>query len=503
MNLKEILTTLFLSMVAIFATVFIINDNLILSYFNISKSKKQDIIAKIERTQNNVLKKSVDSIDWGVATKKSDVYQNDMVFTGDQSFADINLKNQQKIKMSPNTIIRFSNLDNNNEIVINRGQIQGALKNLRIRLARSNKVIKASSEKIQIKVKDDNIIIKTEDKNSKIEIDDEVVEIKTTEKVILSKIEKKIIKEKLNFSLLSPINEALYNYFVDSTIQVAWETGEENSEFEIYMAKDQDFKNVLVKDTIEGKRRFQIPTDITSNEVLYIKVIERINGKIRGKQTVKVNIDRNLPFRIISPSSEDEDQYNPFTLPYKTVSFRWENKVDSPFTYHFKLFDKNNVEVFKRKTDSVELRVGLKKGIYKWVVGVSPSYKEGIDDIKWSRPRDLKISEKYQNNPMPIFSQKLEDFIYRGESFNFPIQIENIPERGSSYQVLDSKNKIVSSGVIEDSEIDLTIKTPGKYLFQILCCEKNTFFKSSNWFEIHNGNYKPVKIVTEEIAIDI
>lgn len=130
------------------------------NFSNLDKNKLEKEIGILSEAQSDIRIKNYANSLWQSAKKNQSVREGDKVYTGNRSFATINLMNESKIELKENSLVEFKKLKNQNLADLEEGEYRVAVsKNLRIAIKGQIANIEGDSE----------IILKI-DKNKKISV---------------------------------------------------------------------------------------------------------------------------------------------------------------------------------------------------------------------------------------------------------------------------------------------------------------------------------------------
>lgn len=150
--------TIFALAMIVFMTMsyFLYDDSLL---FPQAQTGKLELIGNVATSENDVRRKNLDTFSWIPASKKDQIYENDSIFTGDRSEAEIRLQQGALIKIHPNSLVTL-NLKNGQMLLdLRYGNLEGGLQpgsSLTIKSGHEEFVIQGkngSAEKSTIKLK--------------------------------------------------------------------------------------------------------------------------------------------------------------------------------------------------------------------------------------------------------------------------------------------------------------------------------------------------------------
>ncbi|MBY0384247.1 FecR domain-containing protein [bacterium] len=130
------------------------------NFSSADKNKLEKEIGVLTEAKSDIRIKNYSNTLWQSAKKNQAVREGDKVYTGNRSFATINLMNESKIELKENSLVEFKKLKNQNLADLEEGEYRVAIaKNLRIAIKGQVANIEGDSE----------IILKI-DKNKKISV---------------------------------------------------------------------------------------------------------------------------------------------------------------------------------------------------------------------------------------------------------------------------------------------------------------------------------------------
>lgn len=103
---------------------FLYDDSLL---FPKKGSQKQELIGKVVVSSNDVRRKNSDTFSWLPASKQDQIYQNDSIYTGDRSKAQVQLSSGSVIDVAPNSLVMLNIKNGQMNLDLRYGNFEGNL----------------------------------------------------------------------------------------------------------------------------------------------------------------------------------------------------------------------------------------------------------------------------------------------------------------------------------------------------------------------------------------
>ncbi len=137
----------------------------LLQFYNFSNSKSVKLereIGYLSKTQSDIRIKNYAQTLWQSAKRDQRVREGDKIYTGDKSFAMINLKNESKIELKENSLVEFKKMKNMNIADLEEGEYRVSIvKDLKIAIKGQIANIEGQSEIILKVAKNKTISVET------------------------------------------------------------------------------------------------------------------------------------------------------------------------------------------------------------------------------------------------------------------------------------------------------------------------------------------------------
>lgn len=104
---------------------FLYDDSLL---FPKTRNGKLELIGKVSFSENDVRRKNYDNFSWVPASNKDQIFENDSIFTGERSTAEITLQMGPQIKVQPNSLITLNLKNGQMQLDLRYGNFVGKIK---------------------------------------------------------------------------------------------------------------------------------------------------------------------------------------------------------------------------------------------------------------------------------------------------------------------------------------------------------------------------------------
>lgn len=141
---KAIFAIAFMTLLAF--SYFLYDDSLL---FPKENNRQLELIGDVTTSLNDVRRKNLDTFTWIPASRKDAVYQNDSIFTGDDSEATVQLQDGSQIKIQPNSLITLNLKNGQMNLDLRYGNLVGEL------AKGSSLTVKSGTDEIKLESKAD------------------------------------------------------------------------------------------------------------------------------------------------------------------------------------------------------------------------------------------------------------------------------------------------------------------------------------------------------------
>jgi hypothetical protein len=219
-------STMVLVLIAVLGIVFSLFSLWQISRQSDSRSDK-DKIAVVVQAEKDTRLKRYGSINWYNASVNLDCYDDDLVFTGNDSYAVIEFTDGGKITLLPNTLISLS-----------KGHVSLSSGSIEITQTQGSLSVESFGERFVVK-KDESLRIQNTSEQKKI------VPLGTNPSPLQNN---RLLKEFLvlpDLKLAAPIDGDRIPKYRDLQLRLAWKTPTEDSRFKIEFSADAEFSSVI------------------------------------------------------------------------------------------------------------------------------------------------------------------------------------------------------------------------------------------------------------------
>jgi hypothetical protein len=132
------------------------------NFSNLNSAKLEREIGFVSESQSDIRIKNYAQSFWQAAQSQQKVREGDKIYTGEKSFAKINLKNESKIELKENSLVEFKKMKNMNIADLEEGEYRVAIvKNLKIAIKGQIANIEGESEIVLKVSKNKTISVET------------------------------------------------------------------------------------------------------------------------------------------------------------------------------------------------------------------------------------------------------------------------------------------------------------------------------------------------------
>jgi hypothetical protein len=314
-----------------------------------------EFIAVIDNQDNTVKKKNFNFLSWLDATPGDELANNDLVYTHEQSSADVKFDDGFEVSLAENTLFRVQRQKEVQTIIVRKGIMHTRLtsrnNHIKFKLAGKDFDIKSQDAQIQILKGADSSRITVLKGTATITADNEVTVLKENE--FLEYKEKTKTKEvkQIPFRLIAPKSNNKIYYTGEKVLTFKWKTPEASSRIQI--SKNKEFSQLVMNEEVSGQ-----DTQANLVEGYYYWRVSNSQGESEIR-TFQLILD-NAP-KILTPKNRQRLSF-PEGSTNKKIIVNWEKqKVDG---YTLEVQYKKEKKTFNTKRTSHILE-NAKEGIYK------------------------------------------------------------------------------------------------------------------------------------------
>lgn len=484
---EKTIFTLALLVLVIF-TYFLYDDSLI---FPRESTSNLQPIGDISASSNDVRRKNIESFSWMPASKTDQVFENDSIFTGDNSEAQITLQDGSILKIEPNSLITL-NL-NNGEMTLDLryGNLIGELNegsSLKVTSGQEEFKLEgqkdtATNERPKIKVKratkgvvDLKLLSGSAQIANKAEAPKPLIKEQSVA-VTATKIAPVIRHE---ITLLTNNNIAILRHTPTSPLKFSWDSTGKVSEYQLDISSDPSFENPSKTYRTKNKN-FDIVEELELGKH-YWRVSTFDDSGINSSSEIRNFNLVTLPVpEIIVPKNEDiqnlELKKTAGKLVY-SLPFEWKaSEVLKKFKWQLSANEDFSILITEGTTTTTDAKSpALESGKYYLRI---QGFSEKNAASNWSAPHSftLNLSEKTILAPSkPIITTPEIKMKISGETTPGPVMgWRKVPE-ALSYIVEVSPDKEFSTKTefkTKSNRISWNDYKPGNYNFRVSAIGEN------------------------------
>lgn len=475
---------------------FLYDDSLL---FSRGQNNKLNHIGNIIKSNNDVRRKNSDTFSWVPAFRKDPVYENDSIFTGERSEAELRLSEGAVIKVAPNSLITLNQKNGQMLLDLRYGNIDGeltpgtaiAVKSEGEEFILENKNPTPTKTKTQIK-KDHNGKVKLKLISGQARF----TNIKTRKQAVLTQATPVAIAEKGQIELTPielptpppplpppvpivtvPVENPEIQIITENPLRVLpgnpqqkvsfeWNSKGSISQFEVVLSKSEDFQEVISTQKTSEKIVSVAPTFLAGS--YYWKVVGfDSEGQILVTSSTQV-------FQILEPEKPQAPLLLTKNIDFKIPAPSLPRGLASQATPAIQWKAVDNVKSYQLQISKDPLFTQTEKYEFSQTQGVWKKYRPGQYHFRviarginglFSEPSEVgKIDVSVgEINLHPLESKTVIDTQLR------PVKIKmswsEIPFAQSYAVHFDKSSKFENSEVTQykDHQGELTLTEPGTY----------------------------------------
>lgn len=340
-------------------------------------------IAVIYFKKNTAQRKFLDSNIWERLKTASNIYNGDIIRTGDISEAQAVFNDSSRIDLHANTLIQVFDKKNKGRIEFVKGSITVlSSKNESFKINAGNKVLSFPEETsaiISISSKNDNQALITVTSGSV-----EIQEIITEEKTVIEKLAEKIgiqtLEKEIKTNPVTTIVQGNTIEFDTEVYETVTKTFLENNS-KGHSGKENKTKNITeAENSFDYSIDSENENDLNNPDTAEITKIETLENGLHKSENLSeaVQLFENFTPVILSPKPNKIFTENDFLDDNAKMFFSWE-KIEKAENYVFSLYDEVGNTVINRKSSKESYSIKdeelglLDNGKYTWEVYGSTS----------------------------------------------------------------------------------------------------------------------------------
>jgi len=385
-----------------------------------------EVIGLMERSVKDVRRKFNQDFIWQPLQLKQELYQQDSIFTGTDSEADLVLKDGSRISLSQGTLVVLKIEKNNTILDMQKGTIITKIQSKqKMTLRTSKKTYTVSGEGAQIKaafdeegsVKEIAVIsgkVNVESPtNKQVLTPNQALELDS--KGEISKV--KTYEIELN---VPSLNQVLWKQSQDPVI-FKWNTKDTQQidEFVLEVSKDENFKELLLVKKLKEKQAlvselpaqglffWKITAQSKTSSTFKFKIIEEKSPLLIYPENTAAFFFKDNEFKqdrvqaSVKPGSESSEDQSAKSSRKSQINLKWQDTSDAK-KFHIQLTNKDNFKeiLFEKAVEGLELTTPtLLEGQYFWRVRVLDL--EQRPRSPWSSIFSFQIKDKAQEKQIP------------------------------------------------------------------------------------------------------
>lgn len=442
---------------------------LVFSYFMYDDSllfpslEKSDLpqVGKIYETSNDVRRKNYDTFAWIPANNSTLVYQQDSIFTGDSSSAQIQLNDGTLISVKPNSLITLNMNNGQLTLDLKYGDLQAQLNaqsQLTVKTGKEQTTIQgdASGEQSLVRMKKafSGLNVNLEKGKASLITQGKKKDLELNENLKIAKSGQIDKIEKPELQILTENKKKWLKPDPLQAIPVKWDSKGSITGFEVELSKDPEFKDLLVSEKVQNQE-FQFAN--TQDEGTYywrVKAYDSLGVEAQTSAIQEFTVSLFKAPTLLTPGNFSslafEVKASPNQKPASALSITWqampelesfEYQVSTDPEFKSVLVSKNVDQL--REAQTPPLTNG---DYYIRVRGFAPKLNVTTD---WSPAHEMKlnlVAKKEARPPAPLITKKQIQFIPNAQperdiaSPSTPEVAWSYPSEAKSFKVQVSKD---------------------------------------------------------------
>ena len=371
------------------------------------------VVAKVTEVQGDAKKKEFEAVGWKLLQEDDRIYQNDRIFTLDDSFLKIVFIDGTVLNLTPNTLLLMVQEGESLDLDLQKGFLGLELKDIKNQLT-----VKLGEKKVGLNSNDAKIHLSSGEDGEQefgmtvvsgvanLKFNNEEKVIKKGERVEIGKETTKIEIETFGISPVRPEGEHIIIRDDKKMVELAWESTEEMESYNVTTARDPQFKKIIKKESTKGK---SASIEISDEGHYFWKV----KGVKNSKETQEAPVSTFQASRDVAPHLLFPPENGAITLERnslkKNVTLRWKKGRDEKFQIEFfrNGADQAKGDLLESTSDYLEISE-LGPQVYKWRVRALDPKRQ---DTLWSDYRTFSLVEpEYQEGTGPDGPRRMREF---------------------------------------------------------------------------------------------
>lgn len=434
-------------------------------------------LAKLVKKSNQVRFKKSQGLNWQELDKAIPLFQNDQVFTQDNSTATLKFIDGTSVDMAAKTLIKIDNTGESVGLDLLEGYMLATIdKN-----GQSNLNISSKGQKLVIAKGSRGKIIVERDKNGKskisalggsLELNIDGKKIKLDEKNILeidNSGKSKVIKKTI--TLIKPRkSQKIWTQGIEK-IEFLWKAKtplKEGQEYRVYIDQNFNLKKPKYSKTLK-EESLQLDSLDYGNYFWRVDTVEGekvISSSLRSPFS---HYEDRAP-KLISPKNKESLNFaKKKTESAEKIIFTWENMEAKG--YEFELVLKNGKIVKNGKTKKSSIALKFKKlfGDYKWKVRVSDKSRP---NSPWSEYNTVKLGNGNNSQIPQLVMPENNEKVLIGQNIAEPVRFSWLGDKNSKYRIEVALDKdfqmMVFEKVHKGNQYDWFSRVFGTYYVRIV-----------------------------------
>ncbi len=489
-----------ISFVIFVASVYLVLDDRWLFHIGERQYSATDAVGKISSYQSDVRRKYKRAFYWMPVREEDPVFEEDSLFTGEQSEASVELSSGIVLEVAPKSLIVLRKGVQSDEFVLDvrYGSFLGKVnQSQKLKVSHAGQTTEISGDKATFKIDTtgkSGVGINVVSGKAKVAAKNKTVELSKNQYTDVNKSGDLGQVKELDIELIVPAEGARLWQEEDAPVEFKWRSSKPSEKVRLEVAKDGDFKNLVFKKSLEGEA---VQARLANQRgLLHWRIIEsdkKTTKVVLRNSTSRFHLLSKSPPRPVSPKDDVE-----IVIPIHRKQFRANDHSGLRIPISLNWAEDNgwgrfDVEISKSEdfgigtesyiANAAPMRTkALEQGSYYWRVRYNDP-KPGTNH-SWSKVASFHVVEKLMDKPLT--GPKLSNVELFKVRYKYEVSGED--EDLKVLRKLNSASPQFQWSTIPDASHYLFELSDRKEFDRILT-RKSVARTEFNWDQVQPGNY--------------
>ena len=435
------------------------------------ENEKKEQLGVLEIKKNIVKYRSSEVNFWQDSQNQIPLYENDSIYTHDNSSADLKFKQGLSLSLGANTLFKVEKVGDTQNLSVKSGvaifNIDKKVKDISLNVNGQKLKIKGQSASLKLNQNAQNSSLSLVQGEASIELGNKKLNIKKNERLSVNKNQEVAI-EQIPIELISPKPKKEFYTLKKPTIEFKWKPLKVLSNIKIQFSKNIEFKKIV--------KEINLKNELHSAKITlpfgsyYWRIVGKEEKGLAESNTHILDVIKEQPPYFISPSNQDTVSLKttPSTEKPQNVQIKWQDQGAKQ--YQLKIYQGNTLV-----SDNT-----ISSNKFKFAATSEGQYSAKVKAIASNRPESY-FSKLTSFNIKKLKDIEAPDFINHfnqgkllvSNTNNIEAEINLIEnEMIKEYQLMISKNKDFSdetfSFISNSSKVKIVLPKIGKWYMKSL-----------------------------------